>query len=72
MQKGVGFIFNIAKSSAIADRTFSPPDIRFIFCSFFPGGSTFISMLALSSSPSPSISSALPPWNKSLNVSLKL
>ena len=72
MQNGAGFIFSIANNIAIAVSAFSPPDNSIMFCSFFPGGCTLMSiphssMLASSSS----INSAFPPPNSSMNTSLK-
>ena len=41
---GVGFAFSTANMRAMAVMVFSPPDSRFMFCSFFPGGCASISM----------------------------
>ncbi len=72
IQNGDGFIFNIENNNAIAVNALSPPDNNIMFCSFLPGGCTFISIpvsrILLSSS---SFSSAVPPPNSSLNVVLK-
>ena len=38
IQKGDGFIFNIANNSEMAVSAFSPPDKSIIFCKVFPGG----------------------------------
>ena len=72
MQNGAGFIFSIANNNAIAVSAFSPPDSNIIFCNLFPVGCTLISIsLSSTFSSFDKISSAFPPPNNSLNISLK-
>ena len=71
-QNGAGFIFNIANSIAIAVKAFSPPERSIMFCNFFPGGCTLMSIPHSNKFDSSSnINSAFPPPNNSTNTSLK-
>ena len=66
------YIFSIANSIAIAVNAFSPPDKSNIFCNFFPGGCTSISIpLSSTFASSESFKLAYPPPKSSLNTSLK-
>ena len=72
IQKAAGFSLRIANKSAIAVSACSPPESRLRSWSFFPGGCAMISILQLSTSfLSERTSSALPPLNSAVNVSLK-
>ena len=73
IQNGTGLTFNIENNNAIAVKVFSPPDKSDICCNFFPGGSAIISIpVSRILDGSVSLSSALPPLNNFLKVSLML
>ena len=72
IQNGAGLDLIIANNNEIAVNVFSPPDNNEIVVSFLPGGQAIISIpVSLILFGSVNLSSASPPPNKSLNVSLK-